>query len=111
MMGAKIIGIVAVAWGFGLVGLIVVSSLEMSLGAGLKDVVGTKWGITTLVDLYAGLAFVSAWIACIERSRTRAVMWAIALGLTGNLATVVYVAMRARSARTVREIFIPGSAS
>jgi hypothetical protein len=106
MSGARIVAVVGIAWACGLIALIVVSSLEMSLGAGLRDIVGTRWGITTLVDLYAGLAFVGAWIACLERSWKRATLWAVALGLTGNLATAVYVAARALRARSVREVFM-----
>lgn len=106
MSGAKAVAIIAVAWACGLIALIVVSSMEMSLGAGLQDIVSTRWGITTLVDLYAGLAFVGAWIACVERSWMRATAWAVALGLTGNLATLVYVAARALRARSVREVFM-----
>ena len=106
MSGARIVAVVGIAWACGLIALIVVSSMEMSLGAGLRDIVGTRWGITTLVDLYAGLAFVGAWIACVERSWKLATVWAVALGLTGNLATLVYVAARGLRARSVREVFM-----
>lgn len=106
MSGARIVAVVGIAWACGLIALIAVSSMEMSLAAGLRDIVGTRWGITTLVDLYAGLAFVGGWIACVERSWKRAAMWAVALGLTGNLATLVYVVMRALRARSASEVFM-----
>ncbi len=76
-----------------LVGLIVRSSFEMSLGAGLRATVDSWWGITTMVDLYAGLAAAAAWIAYRERSKARAAGWIVGLALLGNLTTVVYLAV------------------
>ncbi|TVQ63753.1 MAG: DUF1475 domain-containing protein [Phycisphaerales bacterium] len=91
--------------------LIVASSFEMSLGAGLERVAATRWGVTTLVDLYLGLAVIGVWIASIERTALRTLPWIVALALTGNFATLVYVALRARRARTLREIIMPHAPS
>lgn len=94
-------------WSGLLIGCIIASSLEMSLTAGLRRLVETRWGVTTLVDLYGGLLVVLVWIACCERRWTRTLAWGIGLALLGNLATLVYVARRAQRARTVREVFMP----
>lgn len=53
------------------------------------------WGKATLVDLYIGLLFVAAWIATVERSRTAAACWIVALLCLGNLVTLVYLVRRA----------------
>ena len=107
MRGPRIIGVGCVAVSLGVIASIVYSAMEMGLAAGLMDIVSTRWGVTTMVDLYVGLGFVGAWIACVERSAARTIPWVVALACTGNLATVVYVAVRAFRAESVREIFIP----
>ncbi len=88
-----------------MVGLIVRSSFSESLTAGLETIVGHWWGVTTLVDLYAGLAVIAAWIAVIERRVSRVVPWVIGLALLGNLATLVYAAQRVFRHGTVSEAF------
>lgn len=90
-----------------LLAMFFVSARQMSLWAGLVRIADTGWGVTTLVDLYTGLIFVSIWIALIERRPTRFIPWIIALMLTGNFATLIYVAIRSWSCPTLREIFIP----
>ena len=87
--------------------LIVTSSVEMPLAAGLRAVVGTRWGITTMVDLYFGLFAVAGWIAYRERSVPRALGWFVALCLLGNLITVVYLFIASRRARTFADLFRP----
>lgn len=106
------IGVKLVAAFFGLcvvvlTGLIVRSSFEMSLAAGLRDVVGTWWGITTMFDLYVGLILVAIWICAVERRVWPSAGWILGLMLLGNFAAALYVLNRARRARTVAEIFMP----
>jgi hypothetical protein len=71
----------------GMLALFVFSALEMSLGAGLADVAGTLWGITTLVDLGAGLIFV-------------------AIFLLGNFTTLVYLAVRCTRHQSLEGVFL-----
>lgn len=73
----------------------------------LQDIAGQPWGVVTLVDLGAGLVLIGAWIAWRERSIGRAVPWWIAMALTGNLATGIYVITAARQSTTVPE-FLTG---
>lgn len=91
MKAVKVVALVAAGWAMLLVGLIVRSSMEMSLGAGLRATVDSWWGITTMVDLYAGLAVIAAWISHRERSALRAAPWILGLVLLGNLTTLAYL--------------------
>ncbi len=100
----RVVGVIAGVWAVVLVGLIARSSMEMSLGAGLRATVDTWWGVTTMVDLYAGLALVAAWIGYRERSVGRAAPWVIGLLLLGNLTTLVYLAWAGMRARTMEEL-------
>ena len=59
-----------------------------------------------MIDLAAGLTVVGAWIAWREGPR-RALPWWIALLLTGNLATGVYVIKAAKSSSNTDE-FLTG---
>lgn len=111
MRTTRIIAVVCGGWAIALIGLIVWSSFEMSLAAGLKLIAGTGWGITTLVDLYAGLLFAAGWIAACERARGRGwvspIAWLLAMLFTGNLALLVYAAVRAWSAPDVMSFISP----
>ncbi|MCC5785541.1 MAG: DUF1475 family protein [Phycisphaerales bacterium] len=91
----------------GLLVLFVVSSLEMSLGAGLRAVASTLWGVTTLADLYIGLLFIAVWIWFVERCRWPALVWTVALVFTGNFATAVYVLQRAIRKKTLAATLLP----
>lgn len=90
-----------------LLALFVVSSLEMSLGAGLRAVASTLWGVTTLVDLYIGLVFIAVWIWFIERGRWPALVWTVALVFTGNFATAAYMLQRALRKKTFAAALLP----
>ncbi|HVU62673.1 MAG TPA: DUF1475 family protein [Phycisphaerales bacterium] len=104
MQTVRIIGLIAMGWAMLLVGLIVRSSLQMSLGAGLRATVDTWWGVTTMVDLYAGLAIVAGWVAYRERSAARAAPWILGLVLLGNLATLAYLATAAMRSNSVDDL-------
>ena len=104
MKPVRIIGLAAAGCGVLLVGLIVRSSMEMSLGAGLRATVDTWWGITTMVDLYAGLAVVAVWIGYRERSLVRVAPWIVCLMLLGNLTTLAYLAVAAARSESVADL-------
>ena len=104
MKPVKIVGLIAACWAVLLVGLIVRSSLDMSLGAGLRATTDTWWGVTTMVDLYAGLAAVAAWVAFRERTAARAAPWILGLALLGNLTTLVYLAVAAARSKSLDEL-------
>lgn len=104
------IRLVRVASGAGicvLVGLIVASSLEMSLLSGLKATVDTRWGVTTMVDLYLGLLAVAVWIAWREGGVVKPLAWLAGLCLLGNLTLLVYIFIASLRARSVDDLFRP----
>lgn len=100
-----------------LVGLFVASfisaSQEMSLWAGLKDVARTRWGVVTLVDLYAGLFVLLAWIVALahrdglrgQRLALHAIGWGVALMLTGNFATIIFLGARSWRRTSLLDVF------
>jgi uncharacterized membrane protein len=73
---------------------------------GLKTVAGDPWGRVTLIDLAAGLLLLGAWIAWREGSVVRAVPWWIAMIVTGNLATGIYVVKAALGSSTISEFLV-----
>jgi hypothetical protein len=87
--------------------LIALSSLQMSLMAGLRATVDTRWGVTTMVDLYLGLLVVAGWIGYRERSIPRTLAWLVGLCLLGNLITLVYLLIASLRARSVEDLFRP----
>jgi hypothetical protein len=48
------------------------------------------WGVISIVDVYAGGALFSGWIAMRERSIPRTAAWVAAIVVLGNLATALY---------------------
>ncbi len=87
--------------------LIAFSAMQMSLMAGLRATVDTRWGVTTMVDLYLGLFAIAGWIAHRERSLPRTIAWLVGLCLLGNLATLVYLFIASLRARSVDDLFRP----
>lgn len=86
---------------------IVYSSLEMPLIAGLQATVDTRWGVTTMADLYVGLLVIAGWIAYRERSIPRTLAWVVGLCLLGNLVTLIYVLISSLRAKSVEDLFRP----
>lgn len=89
------------------IALIVWSSLEMNLWAGLSASADSRWGILTLVDVYTGLILFTAFIAWRERSLWRVGLWFLALITLGNLATLAYVLVASRRLKSTKELFQP----
>ena len=85
--------------------LIVMSSMEMTLGSGLLATEDTGWGVTTMVDLYFGLFVMTGWIAHRERSIPRTLAWFVGLCLLGNLTTLVYLFIASLRAKSVDDLF------
>jgi hypothetical protein len=95
-----VLSIVAMLW------LFVISSQEMGLSAGLREVAGTWWGITTLADLGVGLLFVALWICLLERKAWARPLWVLAVFMLGNFTTLIYILVRCRRARSIRELIL-----
>jgi hypothetical protein len=90
-----------------MIGLIVRASLEKSVIVIFEQLLAERWGVVTLIDLYAGFAFVILWIGVCERKWTRTLAWTIAIMGLGNLATLAYIALRCRKAAHLEQIVVP----
>jgi hypothetical protein len=84
--------------------------IEKGVFDGFKNVMVERWGWVAMADLVLGFLFVAAWMCVVEPNRRALPVWILALFLLGNMVTLVYVLRRARSARTVRDIFLPATA-
>lgn len=102
--GVKALGAACGVGLLAMLGMFVVSSLEMSLGAGLARVADTRWGMTTLADLGVGLLLVIGWIWLVEARTPRRVAWTLLILGTGNFGTLVFVMTRCFRARSLREV-------
>lgn len=91
----------------GLVGSIIWAAKQQSLGEGLDQLIAGPWGVVTLIDLYAGFLFAGAWLVVTEPRRWLLAIWLIMLLGLGNVAILVCLAQRSRTAKSFREIFIP----
>lgn len=109
MRPSRLLLLASVLAALSLVVLIVWSSLRGgTLGSALSGMLQQPWELTTLVDLYVGLLFISVWIWFVERHPARWALWTLALLLTGNLATAVYLAIRAWRADSLAAVFTSG---
>jgi hypothetical protein len=86
-----------------LFGLVRASAVENVFVGGAR-IVRDPWALATLVDAYCGFCVASVWIWTVERTRTAAVLWIVALMLLGNLATLAWLFLRARRARSLAEL-------
>lgn len=55
------------------------------------DLMANPWGIVSLVDLYAGFALFSIWIAFREKTVASAIVWIILMMVFGFLTGSLYV--------------------
>jgi len=56
------------------------------------------WGVISVIDVYAGGALFSGWIATRERSLVRTAGWVVAIFVLGNFATALYALVALRTA-------------
>lgn len=107
MKAPRIVALLAALTSVAMIVMIVEASLEKSVLTIFKTMFAEKWGVITLVDLYAGFVVTGAWIVVSERRALRYLPWLLAMGLLGNLATLVYVAWRAMRADSLLGIIVP----
>ncbi|MEM7406711.1 MAG: DUF1475 family protein [Pseudomonadota bacterium] len=75
------------------------ASTNGALGDEFPALVAMPWGFVTVVDLYAGLVLVAAWVVWREPRWPVALLWTLALFSFGNLATCVYLLLALRQSR------------
>lgn len=83
----------AIAW-LGLVAMTVVLLNGFINGNFSRDgaeLMANPWGIVSVVDLYAGFALFSLWIAFREKSVSSAVIWIVLMMVLGFFAGSLYV--------------------
>lgn len=60
-------------------------------GEALAWLTSNPWGITTLADLYLGIALFGVLVWRLERSTAKALLWLLPALLLGNVVPAVYV--------------------
>lgn len=92
-----------------LIAVIVWASLESNVFIGFEQLMATRWGLATLVDIYIALTFIGVWIGVMENSVIKGLAWTLTLYVLGNIATLIYFVYRATKSRSFTEIFLPKS--
>ena len=83
------------------------ASVENNVLQGVKEMMGIRWGVITLLDFYIGATVLGIWICVMEKSIPRGLIWILCIYLFGNLSTLVYLARRAWISEEFYDIFIP----
>ena len=107
MKSIRIFGVLCILLAIVMLALIFNAAAEKSIRTIFESLLREKWGVVTLVDLYAGFFIVGIWIGCCERASKRWIPWIIALFFLGNVATLAYVAWRSRTASRWTGLFMP----
>lgn len=68
-------------------------------------ILGLRWGVVSIIDIYVGAALVGTWIWWRDGSRA-GLVWVLALLVLGHLATAAYVAWRAWSVDSVAALLM-----
>ncbi len=68
-------------------------------------ILGLRWGVVSIIDIYVGAAVVAIWIWWRDGLRA-GVIWVVALVVLGHLATAGYVAWRAWSVDSVQSLLM-----
>lgn len=96
--------IVLVLFALALLVTIVIASGQEDVLTAMHAIGGDPWGLVTLIDLFCGLFFAALWIGAVEADRRVAFVAIALLFVLGNLATAVYLLLRARQAPALREL-------
>ncbi|MCC6408228.1 MAG: DUF1475 family protein [Planctomycetes bacterium] len=83
---------------------IVRASLVENVLVGGERMLRDPWSLATLVDAYCGFCVASVWIWAVERKKSVAAAWIVALMLLGNLASLTWLFLRARRASSLGEL-------
>ena len=90
-----------------LLGSIVWASLESNVLVGFGQLMDTRWGVATLVDIYIALTFIGIWMGVMENSLAKGMVLTLALYLLGNIVTLIYFVYRVIRCRSLKEVFTP----
>jgi len=73
----------------------------------LRFLAGDRWGIVTLLDVYAGALVVAIWMWVRERRFATWALWVLALLCLGHFVSLVYLLVRTLHSRALPEVFAP----
>jgi len=90
-----------------LAGFIFWASVESNVIVGFSEVLSSRWGMATLVDIYISLTFIGVWIGVMEKSFKKGVIWTLSLYFWGNIATLIYIILRVLKSTKPTDIFLP----
>jgi hypothetical protein len=91
-----------------MVGFLIHSFLNGDLMSEGRVLLDMPWGVMSLVDLYTGLLLFSCWIWWREPHRSVALLWILALLLSGNLGSCLYMLIAILRSNGRLERFISG---
>jgi hypothetical protein len=80
---------------------------QSGIRAGMEHLLSDRWGIVTLLDLYAGGFVIACWIRICVRSWWTWLLWVLGLVCLGHLVSLTFLLWRAVRARTWIEVFAP----
>jgi hypothetical protein len=86
-----------------------VASVESNVIVGLREVLSSRWGMATLVDIYISLTFIGVWIGVIEKSFKKGTIWTLSLYFLGNIATLIHIILRVLKSSKPTDIFLPST--
>lgn len=104
----RMVRALGVVFAAGLLASIVWASSASSLPAGLAHLAADRWGIVTLIDVYAGAVVVAVWMWMCERRLATWLPWVVGLLCLGHLVSLVYLLVRTVRARTLEQVFAGG---
>ena len=102
-----IVRILGGAFGAALLAGIVWASVDSNVVDGLRAISADRWGLVTLVDVYAGAFVVAVWMRVCEDRWMTWLCWVIALLCLGHLVSLAYLLMRSVRADTLVGVFAP----
>lgn len=88
MTGIRVVATLAV---LAMVGALVYGFAAGGFAEEGRAILDLAWGRVTLIDLYAGLLLIAAWIVWREASVLRSLPWLVGLVVLGSLAAAAYV--------------------
>jgi hypothetical protein len=74
---------------------------------GLRYLASDRWGIVTLLDVYAGALVVAIWMWVCERRLRTWCLWVVALLCLGHLVSLTYLLVRISRSWTLLQVFTP----
>ena len=95
----KLAKIVALLGAFAQGGILIYGFIKGDFAAAGQFFFKDPWGIVSLVDVYVGFMFFSAWIIFREKNLLVALLWVVAIMILGNFPAGVYAFLALQKSR------------